>query len=262
MAVQISGEGWFRDTQGMALSLRNVSKRFGETEVLHSLYLTVEPGEFVAIVGKSGCGKSTLLRLVAGVETPSTGAVQVDDQAQHGLNSTVRMMFQEARLLPWKRVLANVALGLTTNARPRAEQALRQVGLLDRASDWPGILSGGQKQRVALARALASEPHILLLDEPLGALDALTRIEMQRLIEAIWQERHVTTLLVTHDVEEAVALADRILIMEAGRIVQQVSVGLSRPRHRSDPAFGELEARVLNRIMAAEERQERRVSLV
>ena len=180
--------------------------------------MTIAPGEFVAIVGQSGCGKSTLLRLMAGLETPSSGEVTLAGEEPAAGRPLVRMMFQDARLLPWRRVLANVALGLPRERREEAKGALAEVGLAERGGDWPSILSGGQRQRVALARALASRPNVLLLDEPLGALDALTRLEMQGLIERVWQEHGFTAVLVTHDVEEAVALADRIIVLAEGTV--------------------------------------------
>ncbi|MCY1231879.1 Aliphatic sulfonates import ATP-binding protein SsuB [compost metagenome] len=158
-------------------------------------------------------------------------------------------MFQDARLLPWKRVLDNVALGLPRARRSEAANVLAQVGLADRAQAWPARLSGGQRQRVALARALVHHPQLLLLDEPLGALDALTRIEMQGLIESLWRRLGFTALLVTHDVSEAVALADRIVLIEDGRIAMDERVALARPRERGAAGFAQLEAKVLQRVM-------------
>jgi sulfonate transport system ATP-binding protein len=161
------------------------------------------------------------------------------------------MMFQDARLLPWKRVLDNVALGLPgPDARERAQEALAQVGLAERAGDWPAVLSGGQRQRVALARALVHRPRLLLLDEPLGALDALTRIEMHALIERLWRRHGFTAVLVTHDVGEAVALADRVLLIEAHHVAFDERVPLARPRSRGHPAFAALEEQVLQRVLA------------
>ncbi len=156
-------------------------------------------------------------------------------------------------MLEWKSVVENVGLGLKDNWLSKAEWALEQVGLQDSAKEWPSVLSGGQRQRVALARALVSEPRLLLLDEPLGALDALTRIEMQRLIETLWQEQGFTALLVTHDVEEAVALADRVVLIEAGQIVLDERVDLPRPRQRGNPKFVEIRERVLERVLRRED---------
>jgi sulfonate transport system ATP-binding protein len=158
-------------------------------------------------------------------------------------------MFQDARLLPWKRVIDNVGLGLKGDWRRRAEVALSHVGLLDRAKEWPRVLSGGERQRVALARALLTNPSMLLLDEPLGALDALTRIEMQQLIERLWLEEKFTALLITHDVEEAVALADRVVVIEKGKIALDVTVRLQRPRQRGSAEFGQIKEQILERVM-------------
>lgn len=227
-----------RGRHGTALTLTGIRKSFGDRLVLNDIDLALAPGEFVAIVGRSGCGKSTLLRAIAGLESLDSGIIQG--------NAALRMMFQEARLLPWKTVADNVRLGLQEDAGP----ALQSVGLADRARDWPAALSGGQKHRVALARALVHQPPLLLLDEPLGALDALTRIEMQRLIESLWLARGFTAVLVTHDVHEALALADRVLVIEQGRIALDVSVDLPRPRRR-DAAFAALETQLLDRLLTA-----------
>ncbi|SER05785.1 sulfonate transport system ATP-binding protein [Pseudomonas cuatrocienegasensis] len=159
--------------------------------MLKGVDLHIPAGQFVAIVGRSGCGKSTLLRLLAGLDKPSAGQLLAGNGALSAAREDIRLMFQDARLLPWKRVIDNVGLGLSGNWRVQAEQALAAVGLADRAIEWPAALSGGQKQRVAFARALIHRPRLLLLNEPLGALDALTRIEMQQLIERLWQQ-HVT----------------------------------------------------------------------
>ncbi len=238
--------------QGIHLKIWDLTKTFGNVSVLKSVNLEVEPGQFVAIVGRSGCGKSTLLRLIAGLETPSEGGVLLDGEPVRKLSRTVRVMFQDARLLPWKHVIENVGLGLNNDWRARAEWALEQVGLKERAGEWPAVLSGGQRQRVALARALVSQPRLLLLDEPLGALDALTRIEMQRLIEQLWQEQQFTSLLVTHDVEEAVVLADRVLVVEAGQISLDLPVKLPRPRQTGNAELAQLKERVLERVMNRE----------
>lgn len=230
-----------------AVELRGVGKRYGERTVLEDFDLSIERGSFVAIVGRSGCGKSTLLRLVAGLETTSAG--KLDKRGANGAPLDTRIMFQDARLLPWKTVLQNVMLGLGRGARDDARAVLAEVGLEARANDWPAQLSGGQRQRVALARALVHRPQLLLLDEPLGALDALTRIEMHALIERLWHEHRFTALLVTHDVHEAVALGDRILLIEEGRIALDQPVPLARPRARASTGFAELEEHVLQRVL-------------
>jgi len=240
---------------GLRIELDRVGKAFGEREVLRDVGLSIAPGEFVGVVGRSGCGKSTLLRLMAGLENASEGALRLGDAAPEADHPDVRIMFQEARLLPWKRVVDNVALGLKgIDAIARAEKALAQVGLEDRARDWPATLSGGQRQRVALARALVHRPRVLLLDEPLGALDALTRIEMQALIERLWLQLGFTAVLVTHDVAEAVALADRVLLIERGSVTLDERVALARPRAHGSAAFAELEAWVLARVLEEPER--------
>ena len=235
--------------QGVRLEVRGVDKRYGARSVLHKADLVIEPGEFVAIVGRSGCGKSTLLRLVAGLEAATAGTLSTDGKAVNGLHDDTRIMFQEARLLPWRRVLDNVALGLPRDQRGRGREVLAQVGLAERENEWPARLSGGQRQRVALARALVHQPRLLLLDEPLGALDALTRIEMHRLIEGLWQRHGFTALLVTHDVQEAVALADRVILIEDGQIALDQRIDLPRPRSHGDAAFAAIEKRILDRVL-------------
>jgi sulfonate transport system ATP-binding protein len=223
--------------------LQGLSRRFGERVVLDALDLHIPQGQFLAIVGRSGCGKSTLLRLLAGLDQADGGLLQ------QPAGQSVRVMFQEARLLPWKSVLDNVALGLPASRRGEAEQALAEVGLADRAQEWPARLSGGQRQRVALARALVHQPSLLLLDEPLGALDALTRLEMQGLIERLWQQHGCTTVLVTHDVSEAVTLADRVVLLEEGRVALDLPVELPRSRDPADSRFVALEQHILQRVL-------------
>jgi sulfonate transport system ATP-binding protein len=234
---------------GVRLEIRALSKNYGAREVLRQAQITIEPGQFVAIVGRSGCGKSTLLRLVAGLETATSGRIAADGTTLSGISDDTRIMFQDARLLPWKRVIDNVALGLPKEQRGAAAEVLSRVGLGDRGGDWPARLSGGQRQRVSLARALVHKPRLLLLDEPLGALDALTRIEMHRLIENLWRASGFTALLVTHDVQEAVALADRVILIEDGRIALDETIALARPRSHGDAAFAAIEKRILDRVL-------------
>ncbi|MDN5504299.1 MAG: ATP-binding cassette domain-containing protein [Comamonas sp.] len=245
--------------QGVHLQTRQLTKRYGGREVLKQVQLDVQPGEFIAIVGRSGCGKSTLLRLVAGLEEASAGQLLIDGgdaREQRRQSRDTRIMFQDARLLPWKRVLDNVILGLPDSARERGRKVLAQVGLADRENEWPARLSGGQRQRVALARALVHQPRLLLLDEPLGALDALTRIEMHRLIEGLWLSHGFTALLVTHDVQEAVALADRVVLIEDGRIALDERIDLPRPRVHGDARFAALETRILDRVLQKPESEQ------
>jgi len=241
-----------------AFALRGVRKSFGNKIVLDGIDLAVEKGSFLAIIGKSGCGKSTLLRVLAGLEKPTAGALELADaEAGHSLT---RIMFQEPRLLPWARVADNVAVGLTgiakgEEARRRALELLAEVGLEDRADEWPSILSGGQRQRVALARALVGSPSILALDEPLGALDALTRIEMQGLLERVWRKQRFTAVLVTHDVTEAVALADRVVVIDKGKISLDLSVPLPRPRRHGAVELAKLEGQILDNLFSKNQTQ-------
>ena len=238
-------------SEELGVRIRNLRKSFGDRQVLHGLSLDIEPGQFVSVVGRSGCGKSTLLRLIAGLETPDEGTIQTDTGDKG--SAAIRIMFQEPRLLPWASVIRNVDIGLAgTDMRGRyhlARQALASVGLGDRAHDWPSMLSGGQKQRVALARALINHPGLLLLDEPLGALDALTRIEMQSLLESMWLTRRFTAVLVTHEVAEAIVLSDRVIVLENGRITEDIWIDLPRPRRRGDARFAALEQHLLERLL-------------
>jgi sulfonate transport system ATP-binding protein len=202
-------------------------------------------------VGQSGCGKSTLLRLIAGLETITGGTISFGETARV---EDIRVMFQEPRLLPWARVLGNVEVGLgrernVPDAQARAEHALNEVGLDEKRGQWPATLSGGQKQRVALARALVSQPRVLAFDEPLGALDALTRISMQQLLERVWHDQGFTAILVTHDVAEAVALADRVLVIEDGQIAHDIAVDIPRPRRRGSADLAALEGSILRNLL-------------
>ncbi len=238
-----------RPTQGgLPIRLSGLSRSFGERGVLRGIDLAIEPGSFVGVVGRSGSGKSTLLRLLAGLDQPDAGTVELGGAAPAAAASDMRIMFQDGRLLPWRRVIDNVTLGQPRGSAAKGQAALEAVGLADRAGEWPRVLSGGQRQRVALARALAADPRLVLLDEPLGALDALTRLDMQALLESIWLERRFTAVLVTHDVAEAAILADRILLIEDGRIGLDVRVDLPRPR-RTGAALAGVEQTILDRIL-------------
>jgi sulfonate transport system ATP-binding protein len=240
-------------SSGSAVTLRGITKSFGQHVVLHGIDLDIPAGQFVAIVGRSGCGKSTLLRLLAGLDQPTGGTIEIDGRST-GWRDSVRLMFQEPRLLPWQRVAANVEVGLShapsgADRRRLAMDAIDQVGLSGREREWPAILSGGQKQRVALARALVSHPRILAFDEPLGALDALTRISMQRMLGQVWRDQAFTAILVTHDVAEAVALADRVLVIEEGRIAHDIHVDIARPRRRGSADLAALEGSILRDLL-------------
>src|SRR3954471_14669483 len=237
-------------SRGLSLTIRGLRKSFGDNEVLRGIDLHIPAGQSVAIVGRSGCGKSTLLRLIAGLETITAGTISLGEDARP---EDVRVMFQEPRLLPWARVLSNVEVGLgrernSPDAQARAESALVEVGLTDKRTQWPAVLSGGQKQRVALARALVSRPRVLAFDEPLGALDALTRISMQRLLERVWLDQGFTAIMVTHDVAEAVTLADRVLLIEDGEIALDLRVDLPRARERGSVEVAKLEGEILRHL--------------
>lgn len=234
-------------TRGAQINIEGLYKQYGGRAVLDGIDLEIEPGELVALVGRSGTGKSTLLRILSGLDTPSRGSVRISDPSAPNRAPEVRMVFQEPRLLPWRSVLQNVCLGL-----PRgfdARDVLARVGLLDRAGEYPHVLSGGQRQRVALARALVHEPKLMLLDEPFGALDALTRITAQQLVESLYLRHGFSAVLVTHDVEEAVLLADRALVIEHGRFIESVRIDLPRPRVRTDPRIVQSRAQLLAAIL-------------
>jgi sulfonate transport system ATP-binding protein len=218
--------------------VEGLSRSFDGRPVIDDLDLALRPGEFTALLGRSGCGKSTLLRVLAGLDREIEGTVLVPKRRA--------VAFQAPRLMPWKRVWRNVLLGLPGRPeRAVAESALEEVGLSHRSGAWPKTLSGGEAQRASLARALVREPDLLLLDEPFGALDALTRIRAQRLVAELWQRRGCAVLLVTHDVDEALLLADRALVMRDGVIAYDTPVDLPRPRDAGDPGFTALRTRLL-----------------
>ncbi|WP_018663068.1 ABC transporter ATP-binding protein [Heyndrickxia acidiproducens] len=231
------------------LKADHVTKSYRDLQVLKGINLEIKKGEFIAIVGKSGCGKSTFLRLIAGLEQPTDGVIEQNGKAVGGMNPHARMMFQDGRLLPWKKVIHNIGLGLQGNWKSKAMDVLCNVGLGDKAAHYPSNLSGGQKQRVALARALVHQPELLLLDEPLGALDALTRMDMQSLIENVWKTNGLTAILVTHDVEEAVRLADRVILLQNGKVKMDKRIDLPRPRLRTQSAFIEYTEEILEQIL-------------
>ena len=242
-------------SRGAMLTIREVSHSFelhGEPlPVLDGVNLHIAPGEFVALLGPSGCGKSTLLRLVAGLSMPNRGRLLVDDQEIEGPDPTRVVVFQDPTLYPWRTVRGNVALGLETrgllrtHAR-RIDDALQLVGLAGFDNAYPHQLSGGMAQRTALARALVNDPKLLILDEPLGQLDALTRLAMQSELVSLWQRSGFTALLVTHDVEEALFLAGRVILLSErpARIKAEIVNASPYPRHRGDPHLSELRREV------------------
>ncbi|MFS2225915.1 ABC transporter ATP-binding protein [Pantoea sp. B65] len=247
---------------GLALNINNVSHAFylqGKIlQVLDNVSLTVQPGEFVALLGPSGCGKSTLLRLVAGLDQPSAGQISEDGQTLNGPDPSRVVVFQDPTLYPWRSVWRNVAIGLETRGKLTAEGCKRidaildKVGLSQFASAWPHQLSGGMAQRAALARALVNHPRLLILDEPLGKLDSLTRIRMQQELVALWREQQFSTLMVTHDVEEALLMASRVVIFSPrpARIIENIAVPLPWPRRRDDPRLIQLRTRALHLLGA------------
>jgi sulfonate transport system ATP-binding protein len=223
-----------------AVRVSGLTRAYGDRVVLDSLDLEIAPGEFVALLGKSGSGKSTLLRALAGLDhdVAGGGVVEVPER--------VSVVFQDSRLLPWQRVLANVVLGLDgPDAAERGRESLAEVGLAGRERAWPNELSGGEQQRVALARSLVREPQLLLADEPFGALDALTRIRMHALLRRLCDRHRPAVLLVTHDVDEAIVLADRVLVLSDGRITTERTIDLDSPRESTDPRFAEVRAHLL-----------------
>jgi sulfonate transport system ATP-binding protein len=237
------------------LSLAHLDKVYGNgAHALDDVSLDVEAGEIVALVGGSGCGKTTLLRLVSGLEAPTHGTVSVDGEAIAAPHPAVGIVFQEPRLLPWLTVAQNIGFGLehlpASERRDLVEEALLKVGLAGYGPRWPRELSGGQAQRVSIVRALVTKPKVLLMDEPFSALDALTRATLQDHLLGLWEASQPTLLLVTHDVEEAAALADRAVVMQPrpGRIFADIPVSLPRPRDRLSPGFVEAKRAILSAL--------------
>ncbi|GIO11200.1 nitrate ABC transporter ATP-binding protein [Cohnella xylanilytica] len=243
----------------MKLTVDGVSKSFGGRSILREVDLTVGENEFVCILGHSGCGKSTLLNMVAGYLFPDEGEIQADGETIRGPSKSRGMVFQDHALFPWCTVLQNVSFGPEVQgvpkkqARETAARFLSLVGLEAYANHYPGELSGGMKQRVGIARALASSPDILLMDEPFGALDILTRDMMQRELRRIYEKLRPTILFVTHSISEAVYLADRIVVMKRGIIADIFEIGLEHPRSYESPGFGEAMARIERLLMEDEE---------
>ncbi|WP_426534772.1 ABC transporter ATP-binding protein [Bradyrhizobium sp. McL0615] len=256
MVAQAVAESVAEPATGAALDVEHVSHAFdidgAVLPVLEDINLIIEPGEFVALLGPSGCGKSTLLRLVAGLEKPGSGTLREDDNRIRGPHPSRVVVFQDPTLFPWRSVWDNVALGLEAQGilksqRHRVDQALDLVGLSAFRNAYPHQLSGGMAQRVALARALVNDPKILILDEPLGKLDSLTRITMQAELVSLWQRKGFTTLLVTHDAEEALFLANRVIVLSdrPARVKADILVDRPYPRHRGDPYLADLRKQIL-----------------
>jgi sulfonate transport system ATP-binding protein len=223
------------------VQVRDLVRRYDDRAVLDGLDLDITPGEFVALLGKSGSGKSTLLRALAGLDSEVAGSGEL------AVPANVSVVFQDSRLLPWARVLDNVVLGLP-GAFERGRQSLGEVGLAGREKAWPNELSGGEQQRVALARSLVREPELLLADEPFGALDALTRLKMHVLLRKLCAAHQPAVLLVTHDVDEAIVLADRVIVLDEGRLVAEERIALSAPRSPADPGFAAVRSRLLDAL--------------
>jgi ABC-type nitrate/sulfonate/bicarbonate transport system ATPase subunit len=248
--------------ESASLRVRAVTKSFPapenttvRTRALAEVSLTIEAGEFVSIIGPSGCGKSTLLRLIAGLETVDAGELLIGNTPIQGPSAERGLVFQDPNLFPWLTVRRNiqaglVARGLLQQKRSEVDEFMRLVGMEGFANAYPHHLSGGMAQRVALARALINHPTVLLMDEPLGALDSFTRMRMQDEVLRLWQLRRMTTLLVTHDIEEAIYMSDRIVIMSPrpGRIDKIIDVNLDRPRERNSPGFIQLRSSILEHL--------------
>lgn len=234
---------------GINIHINKLEKKYGDSIVLDNIELTIEPGEFIAVVGGSGSGKSTLLKLISGLEEPTSGTIYLNGSKVDGINLDTKNIFQEPRLLPWRRVIDNVKIGAENKSDKAALKALRDVGLEHKARQWPMVLSGGEKQKVSLARAIAGGAKLLLLDDPFSSLDPLAKVEMEGLIEQLWLNEGFTVVLVTYDISEAVTLADRVIVIDKGKITLDTKITLNRPRYKNSD-FHYFEEKVLNQVMS------------
>lgn len=246
------------NTGNAAVSIRGVNKYFGSMQALSDVNLQIGRGEFVSVIGASGCGKSTLLRMIGGLDTPTSGVIEVEGRRVEKPSRRTGFVFQDHRLLPWLTVSENIRLGLDPSSKGQDEtirKNLELVGLEDFADSYPRQLSGGMAQRVAIARALANHPDILLLDEPFGALDAMTRINMQQELRKIWESEKITMLLITHDIEEAVYLGQRVAVMSSrpGHIKEIVKVNNTCHLQRTGAEFAQTRDRIFKEFFRDEE---------
>jgi ABC-type nitrate/sulfonate/bicarbonate transport system ATPase subunit len=255
VAAHVLNEGSSLRIEGVSKSFPNLEDSGERTAALSTVSLSVAPGELISLIGPSGCGKSTLLRLVAGLDTPDTGELFVGNESISGASAERGLVFQDPNLFPWLTVRANIQTGLVARGvlrekRGEVDEFMRLVGLEQFASAYPHQLSGGMAQRVALARALINHPKVLLLDEPLGALDAFTRMRMQDEVLRLWEARGTTMILVTHDIDEAIYMSDRIVVMSArpARIERIIDINLDRPRERNSPEFLRFRVEILEHL--------------
>lgn len=240
--------------KGFQIDIIGLNKKYGSQKVLNNINITIEAGDFVAVVGRSGSGKSTLLRMISGLDSFDSGSLKVEGNEISGVDKNIRLLFQEANLIPWRNIIKNVILGTTGKNEAAAAQVLEKVGLINKKYEWPKVLAEGEKQRVSLARALAGRPKVLLLDEPFGTLDSLTKLDLQSLIEKLWLELGFTAVLVTRDVSEAVRLANRVIIVDDYNITTDLQITLPRPRIKdNDAAF--FEQYIFNKLMEKEKVQ-------
>ena len=237
--------------KGYPIEIKDLNKKFGSINVLRDFNLTIEAGDFVAIVGRAGTGKSTLLRMIAGLDSLDSGSLKVNGNEISGVDKTIRTVFQKANLLPWRNIIKNVIFGTVDKNEAAAAQILEKVGLINKKYEWPKILTDGEKQRVSLARALAGNPKIVLLDDPLGTLDVLTKMDIQHVIEKLWLEMGFTAVLVTHDVSEAARLANRVILLDKNNVTMDLQITLPRPRLK-DNDTGYFEQYIFNKLMEEE----------